>query len=388
MSYQLKSALLSVAILVVLGCNLGTPASPTATPGRSSVILNTAQPRAPGEVPYTSVVEIIAVDSNGDAAWRGSGSIISADGLILTNAHVVLAPRNFTLGGLVVALTLEPDEPPEPTYFADVMQADVDLDLAVVRIVSDLDGNPVDGRGLNLPVVPLGDSDILALGDEVTILGYPGIGGETITLTSGEVSGFTAESNVGKRAFIKTSATIAGGNSGGMALNALGELIGIPTQVGSGGNADIVDCRPLADTNRDGSVDEGDTCIPTGGFINALRPLRLALPLINAAAEGQVMIVEAPSAPVGAPTAGEQVFSDDFSSRSSGWQEDRGAEVARAYSGGAYVIEVLTAKYLGWADAPVATPADVIVSVDASVLDASGDGDLGLLCRYQDAENF
>ena len=388
MSHRLKLATLGVALLVVLGCNLGTPPVPAATPGTGSIIQNTPRPRVAGEVPYLAAVEIIAVDRDGNSAWRGSGSIISADGLILTNAHVVLAPRNFPLGGLVVALTLKPDEPPEPTYLAEVMQADADLDIAVIRVVSDLDGNPIERSSLNLPVVPIGDSDILELGDAVTILGYPGIGGETITLTSGEVSGFTAESNVGKRAFIKTSATIAGGNSGGMVLNGQGELIGIPTQVGSGGDADIVDCRPLADTNRDGSVDDNDTCIPTGGFINALRPVKLAMPLINAAAEGRVMIVEAPSEPARAPTAGEVVFADDFSSADSGWAEESTEETRLAYSGGTYLIDVIPDKYLSWAPAPVETPADVILSVEAHIQTSTGDSDFGLLCRYQDNRNF
>jgi len=388
MSHRLKRATLGMAILVVLGCNLGTPPVPAATPGTGSIIQNTPRPRAAGEVPYPAVVEIIAVDRDGNSAWRGSGSIISSDGLILTNAHVVLAPRNFPLGGLVVALTLKPDEPPEPTYLAEVMQADADLDIAVIRVVSDLDGNPIERSSLNLPVVPLGDSDILELGDAVTILGYPGIGGETITLTAGEVSGFTAESNVGKRAFIKTSATIAGGNSGGMALNGQGELIGIPTQVGSGGDADIVDCRPLADTNRDGSVDDNDTCIPTGGFINALRPVKLAMPLINAAAEGRVMIVEAPSEPARAPTSGDAVFADDFSNASSGWPQDSTEDTRRAYSGGTYRMDVTSDNFWSWAPAPVDTPPDVILSVDARVLTSTGGGDFGLLCRYQDSRNF
>ncbi len=388
MSHRLKLATLGVALLVVLGCNLGTPPVPAATPGTGSIIQNTPRPRVAGEVPYPAVVEIIAVDRDGKSAWRGSGSIISSDGLILTNAHVVLAPRNFPLGGLVVALTLKPDEPPEPTYLAEVMQADADLDIAVIRVVSDLDGNPIERSSLNLPVVPIGDSDILELGDTVTILGYPGIGGETITLTSGEVSGFTAESNVGKRAFIKTSATIAGGNSGGMALNGQGELIGIPTQVGSGGDADIVDCRPLADTNRDGRVDDNDTCIPTGGFINALRPVRLAMPLINAAAEGRVMIVAAPSEPARAPTAGEVIFADDFSSANSGWPQDSTEDTQRAYSGGNYRMDVTSDSFWSWAPAPVDTPPDVILSVDARVLTSTSEGDFGLLCRYQDGRNF
>jgi hypothetical protein len=70
------------------------------------------------------------------------------------------------------------------------------------------------------------------LGESIVILGYPVIGGGTITLTRGEVSGFTAEEPFGNRAFIKTSGTIAGGNSGGLAVNFLGKsLVSQPSWV-------------------------------------------------------------------------------------------------------------------------------------------------------------
>ena len=79
----------------------------------------------------------------------------------------------------------------------------------------------------------------------------------------------------------------AGGNSGGLASTPGGEIIGVPTQLGYGGEDQYVDCRVLADTNRDGYVDEYDNCVPTGGFINALRPINLAMPLIEAAQRGE-----------------------------------------------------------------------------------------------------
>jgi S1-C subfamily serine protease len=164
------------------------------------------------------------------------------------------------------------------------------MDIAIGRIAADLDGNPVDPDSLDLPTVQLGDSDELQLGDTLIILGYPGIGGDTITLTRGEVAGFSSDSEHGNRAFIKTSATMTGGNSGGLAANANGELIGVPTQLGYGGEDQFVDCRVLADTNRDGVVDDEDNCVPTGGFINALRPIKLVLPYIDAARRGETNV--------------------------------------------------------------------------------------------------
>jgi len=241
-----------------------------------------------------TVVQIFAAveDRRGNLSplWSGSGTIISADGLILTNCHVAnpaaMWGSDYDYDVLVVAITTRSDDPPTPTYLAEVAQYDPQLDLAVIRLTGYLDGSRFDPERLNLPYLELGDSDDLEIGDNVTIFGYPGIGGETITLTSGNVSGFSKESGVSGRAWIKTDATIAGGNSGGTAVDDNGILIGVPTQGGSGSGDQIVDCRYIADTNGDGYIDENDVCVPMGGFINALRPINLAKPMIQAASRG------------------------------------------------------------------------------------------------------
>ncbi len=243
-----------------------------------------------------SVVQIYATeeDQGGlSVKWTGSGTIVSEDGLILTNCHVAL-PRaiwdypEFDYDYLIVGLTIRSDEPPQPTYVAEVLQYDPNLDLAVIKVTHTMDGSPVDPDELNLPTLPIGDSDQVEIGDKVHILGYPGIGGENITYTEGAVSGFTREPGIEGRAWIKTDATIAGGNSGGTAFNDDGELIGVPTEGGYGGArpGEFVDCRYLADTDGDGDIDEDDACIPMGGFINALRPINLAKPLIEASRRG------------------------------------------------------------------------------------------------------
>jgi S1-C subfamily serine protease len=344
-------------------------------------------------VPFEAVVQILALyieDNEYYIGWTGSGTVISPDGLILTNAHVVLPDRYFDVDALGVAFTIQEDQPPEAMYFAEVLQADAALDIAVIRITADIDENPVDHDQLNLPYVPLGDADTLRLGDSITILGYPGIGGETITLTRGEVSGFTSEEGRGDRAFIKTSATIAGGNSGGLAADANGYLIGVPTQLGYGGDDQFVDCRVLADTNRDGVVDEQDNCIPTGGFINALRPINLAMPMIEAAREGIVHVVEGEEAPpppaTGIPEAGEVLFFDDFSVYDEYWEFD-------VDSGSIYYFREQL-HFQMWEDSIYLwqidgyTYEDVVIDVDAYVVNQGGDGDFGVICRYQDYDNF
>ncbi|HFD40677.1 MAG TPA: serine protease, partial [Anaerolineae bacterium] len=159
----------------------------------------------------------------------GSGTIISPDGLILTNCHVAdpvlygMSPDELPpIDYLSVALTVRSDQPPQVAYLAEVLAADPYLDLAVLRINRKLDGRPVNAGDLNLPYVPLGDSDSVEVGDEVNIFGYPGIGGETVTFTKGVVAGFSLDAAVEGRAWIKTDATIAGGNSGGTAVDEKG----------------------------------------------------------------------------------------------------------------------------------------------------------------------
>ncbi len=343
-----------------------------------------------GELPVGAVVQILVegIVEGYIEEWSGSGTIISPDGLILTNAHVAVGDRFYRVEKLIIALTVAEDEPPVPAYLAEVVQADSALDVAVLRITHDLSGQRIDPSDLDLPFVQLGDSDELRLGDPIAILGYPGIGGKTITLTSGEVSGFTAEAGYGNRAFIKTSATIAGGNSGGLATDENHRLIGIPTQVGAGEvNGDIVDCRPLADTNRDGYINQYDTCVPTGGFINALRPINLAMPLINAAVQGRESYTTAELPEAELPAGGEVIFQDDFSDEESGWPQENYIDESHYYQNGRYYIKVNSEnKYR-----PITIGEnlrDMTIQIDARVEQSSGSGDFGVICRYQDDNNL
>ena len=237
-----------------------------------------------------SVVQIVALRQGFmggmTSAWTGSGTIVHPQGIILTNCHVA-NPRAMGMSSppadrLGISITDRSDRAPALSYFAEVVNYNADLDLAVIRITHDVKGRPV--RRLNLPSVALGDSDTLELGDRLSIFGYPGIGGETVTFTSGNVSGFSQERGVNaSRAWVKTDATIAGGNSGGTGVNEDGRLVGVPTQAAAGSGVTPVDARPVLDTNRDGRVDQRDTPMAIGGFINGLRPINLAIPLLKKA---------------------------------------------------------------------------------------------------------
>lgn len=216
----------------------------------------------------------------------GSGTLVSADGLIVTNAHVVLADSGCRHDRVVVSLTLRLDEPPVPNYVADIIDFNKGLDLAVLRITTFLDGRPVEQGSLQLPFVELGDSGDIRLDDTVLIAGYTDIGNTPVQTVRGSISGFTAESRVGDRAWLRTNAPVPGVASGGGAYDRLGRLIGVPTIAPATVGDEALDCRSVQDSNGDGQVNVDDVCIPVGGFISAVRPSRLVRGLVRAAALG------------------------------------------------------------------------------------------------------
>ncbi|MDA8230565.1 MAG: DegQ family serine endoprotease [Magnetospirillum sp.] len=141
----------------------------------------------------------------------GSGVIVSADGTVVTNHHVIRDADAITV---VLADHRE--------YGARVVGSDDRADLAVLKI---------DPKGEALPTLPLGDSDALEVGDLVIAIGDPFGVGQTVT--SGIVSAL-ARTNVGLsdyRSFIQTDAAINPGNSGGALVDMDGRLVGINTAI-------------------------------------------------------------------------------------------------------------------------------------------------------------
>ncbi|TNM37613.1 trypsin-like serine protease [Nocardioides albidus] len=184
-------------------------------------------------------------DPSSTGTYHGSGSIIRSDGLILTNAHVAapespgleekygddvrIADPDYLLISLTDGMT---DTNAPASYRARVVQADGELDVAVVQIYADEDGKELDDE-LHLPTVPIGSSGDLRAGDSVTVLGFPAVAGDgkSITVTTGVISTVLDDPDLGPRSELDTDARIAPGNSGGTAINDDGELIGIPTSL-------------------------------------------------------------------------------------------------------------------------------------------------------------
>ena len=170
----------------------------------------------------------------------GSGSILTADGAVLTNHHVVWNSKKGQLFDFVAVGMLKAyDQSPELTCVAIPKRSllDRELDLALIKCEHDLQGRPF--RAQNWPTIPVGTSEDLVPGaSEVFIIGYPGVGGPTVNVTRGTVSGFLGKDRGAGRFWIKTDAAIAHGNSGGTAIDEQGNLVAIPTAVRPG-EADI-----------------------------------------------------------------------------------------------------------------------------------------------------
>ena len=147
----------------------------------------------------------------------GSGVIVSTDGFILTNNHVVTGEaRRVTIEQLDVTVALADKR----EMRADVVGVDPATDLAVLKIAA-----------RNLPTIPWGDSSRLKVAEWVLAVGNPYQLSQTVTL--GIVSA-VGRTNLGVSTyedFIQTDAAINPGNSGGALVNARGELVGINTVI-------------------------------------------------------------------------------------------------------------------------------------------------------------
>ena len=214
-----------------------------------------------------------------------SGTIVSADGLIVTNAHSVVPSQTCDGETLIVSMNVDLNEPPVPKYRAEIANADQGLDIAVIRITRELDGRNIAAGALPvLPFVGIGLSADLGIDDNIFVSGYRDIGNQAAAIARGTITAFVSEPRGGTRAWFKTRAELPGTMSGGGAYNSQGQLIGIPTSAKYGRLVTEDSCRFIEDTTGDGLINSSDHCVPAGDFISTIRPIRLAQNLIRGAA--------------------------------------------------------------------------------------------------------
>ena len=161
-------------------------------------------------------VVMVAVAIDEEKASIGTGVILTEDGYVVTNAHVIA-------GGLSAWVALDTGE----VLDAELVGFDRNEDLALLKLV--------DGQGL--PAARLGDSDACVVGDQVYAIGNP-LGVELRgTLTNGLISAIDRQVTMEGRVMtmLQTTAALNNGNSGGPLINDQGHVIGINTMKMSGG---------------------------------------------------------------------------------------------------------------------------------------------------------
>jgi S1-C subfamily serine protease len=208
-----------------------TPPQPTEAPKPAIVPTQASGGRDPAFVRALNAAVRVMVPVNATTTILGSGSVITAKGHILTNYHVVSDENTGKLinngQGIVIAVPPNEGDAAQPKYKAKVVQSDDKFDLAILQIESMYDGRPLPAN-LGLTPLPIGDSSKMQIGDSIIIIGFPSLGGSSLTATRGIDSGIARFSD-DPGSFIKTDTEINHGNSGGMAINSAGELIGVPT---------------------------------------------------------------------------------------------------------------------------------------------------------------
>ncbi len=214
----MKNSLRLIALVCGLLAAIAVPAGATGLPilGSDGQVPSLA-PLVKEVTP--SVVNIAASGRGGrNAESAGSGVIVDAQaGYILTNQHVIARADK-------IVVTLKDNR----KFDATLIGSDPDTDVALLKI-----------EARDLTAVPLGDPDLLEVGDYVLAIGNPFGLGQTVT--SGIVSAL-GRSGLGIESyenFIQTDASINPGNSGGALVNLRGELIGINTAIFTPGGGNI-----------------------------------------------------------------------------------------------------------------------------------------------------
>jgi serine protease Do len=172
-----------------------------------------------------AVVLVFATDGSAQGS-AGTGSVITQDGQVITNAHVV-AKDGKPYKKLFVylkpdKLTGSMQDDLKERYEAQLLDIDPDLDLALLKMKA---------APANLPVMPFASPDDVEVGEPVVAIGHPETGG-LWTMTTGIISSVVKDfqGTPGKDVF-QTEASINRGNSGGPLINRFGHMVGINTSI-------------------------------------------------------------------------------------------------------------------------------------------------------------
>jgi S1-C subfamily serine protease len=203
-----------------------------------------------------SVVLVTVTTPSGEVCWTGSGVAVLDGTSILTNDHVVTPEPGDDPDCSTINVGITDDPSAEPNRYVQgmtIVSSDPELDLALLKM-------PAGGEVRLRPLSILNDR--LKIDTKIRIIGYPGVGGDTITLNEGVVSGVDKRSGT---EFYKVSAQISPGNSGGPMVDSAGNLVGIAT----------------AYMPADVTCEDRDKCYAEGANLGLVRPIGLASSVLS-----------------------------------------------------------------------------------------------------------
>ncbi len=227
------------------GLDLGTPA--TTAPGA-----------VPDEQLAASVVQVHALDaSSGTPVLRrnGAGVVVDAEARLVLTSYLVVDPyradgtRAYTT--IALGAVPRPGAPAELEYEADLVAADADRDLAVLRVNRLAGGEPIGEDDFDLPAISAGDSTRLARGDALRFAGFAGLDtneaaeGQPVEVSTATVGGFRGDPIAEGRAWIKTDARLPYGFGGGPVFDGQGTLVGVATQLAYAEGVELGQVRPI-----------------------------------------------------------------------------------------------------------------------------------------------
>lgn len=223
-------------------------------------------PAVEGALP--AAVLVMAVDEIGGELHpvsSGSGTIVSSDGSVLTNLHVIWdeaegSPHDLFVIGRYESGDRDPmlvcaGRPGRSRWLRE-------LDLALLQCDLDMNGQRFEPK--NWPTVPIGRGEPLFRGERVWVIGFPDVGGGALRVTSGQISGWISRGD--RVELIRSDAGITHGNSGGTAVDESGRLIGVPTA--------FRELHLAGEPSR------------RVGEVGLIRPIELAAPLLRVARAG------------------------------------------------------------------------------------------------------
>ncbi|HEU0033317.1 MAG TPA: serine protease [Kofleriaceae bacterium] len=182
---------------------------------------------------FDSTVMIVVADMiDGRLVARGGGSgvIVGKDGSILTNYHVIHDKNGRLHDVYVIGRFSSLDRAPQLECAGRPSRSKLqrELDLALIKCDTDLDGRVWTPSSAGIwATLPEAKSSEVRMGQRLWVLGYPDSGGGGLTLSEGEVDGWTGQDGTTGRDFLKTDASITHGNSGGPVVDDQGRLVGI-----------------------------------------------------------------------------------------------------------------------------------------------------------------